>query len=237
MKRLVIDDFAEIAAIMYEKIITGSCDNVAFIGYYEDAMCVIKELMMYMEVLPYSIQLQPARINGYSNEYCVCLNTEFDLFCEEIYNVKDKCYVSVATDFALISDDCNSALLHNIKCDKDNRYEISYNFGYDEDFEEDDMFGVPECDGNCAACGIFEDGKTSPELNKTENKFTEKNLNQDKHEIFTCLVTDDIGNLKGFEKLWEVKDGNTNYKVTYDCFSDDEDMLKDILKDFNIKFF
>lgn len=55
-------------------------------------------------------------------------------------------------------------------------------------------------------------------------------------EIITRVATDDSGKLRGFEKTWETKDGNMNYRTTYSFYSNNESMLKDMLDNFDIKF-
>jgi hypothetical protein len=79
-----------------------------------------------------------------------------------------------------------------------------YQVGYNFDNEE--------CDGNCEYCNIG------------VNDF---------NEAITRIGRDDEGKIRGFEKSWESYDDGLHYHSTYSFYSDDEDMLKEMLKNFN----
>ena len=86
--------------------------------------------------------------------------------------------------------------------------------------DEDDMYEVTydldeecECDGNCECC----------------------NCNDD-HEVITRVATDEDGKLRGFEKSWETHEDGLHYKTTYSFYSSNQNMLKDMLDNFDIKF-
>jgi len=70
-----------------------------------------------------------------------------------------------------------------------------------------------ECDCNCSCCGC-----------------------NDNHEVITRVAKDKDGKMKGFEKSWTTNDGNYNYETTYSFYSSNENMLKEMLENFNIKF-
>lgn len=72
-----------------------------------------------------------------------------------------------------------------------------------------------ECDGNCACCQCGEN---------------------DNQEIITRVATDKDGKMKGFEKSWTTNDDNYNYETTYSFYSSNENMLKEMLENFKIKY-
>ena len=84
-----------------------------------------------------------------------------------------------------------------------------YEVGYNLDNEE-------ECHCNCENCKCNEES--------------------DKHEVITRVATDESGKVKGFEKSWNTKDGSINYHTTYSFYSNNDSMLKDMMKNFDIKF-
>ena len=73
----------------------------------------------------------------------------------------------------------------------------------------------PECDGDCENCHLAE---------------------SDRHEVITRVATDDNGKLRGFEKSWETKEDGMTYHSTYQFYSSDEKMLKDMMDNFKIKY-
>lgn len=86
-------------------------------------------------------------------------------------------------------------------------YDTVFEIGYEVD--------EPECDGDCENCHLGE---------------------PDTHEVITRVATDDNGKLRGFEKSWETKEDGMTYHSTYQFYSSDEKMLKDMLENFKIKY-
>ena len=204
MKKIIIDDLSDIAFIMYEKVQEDMCIDATFVGLYDDAIAVIKELLMYDEVSIYDVTIVPEEMDGYNKEYYISLDKDMNIWCTKAYNVEDNCYIYDETDCLFIADDCNSVILKQMGYDKTNAYEVSY--GLDDE--------TCECDGNCACCGLTDNNQGT----------------------ITRVATDDSGKLRGFEKTWETKDGNMNYRTTYSFYSNNESMLKDMLNNFDIKF-
>lgn len=75
-----------------------------------------------------------------------------------------------------------------------------------------------ECEGNCEECHCDEE------------------MNDNRHEAITRVATDEDGKLRGFEKSWETHEDGLHYHSTYSFYSSNEDMLKDMLSNFNIEF-
>ena len=86
---------------------------------------------------------------------------------------------------------------------------------YNKIFEVGYEFDEPECNGDCENCHIGE---------------------SDRHEVVTRVATDDTGKLRGFEKSWETKEDGMTYRSTYSFYSSDQEMLKNMLENFKIKY-
>lgn len=207
MKKFLIDDLSDVAYAMYENIVEDVCKNVMFVGFYEDASAIIKELLMYDEIIPYNISIEPIEFDNYDKEYYIALDNNFNIWCCKAYDVQDKCYLWDTTDCLFIADDCCSAILKEIGCDKDNMYEVLY------DLDDEEC----ECDGNCACCNC-NDGK------------------DDNYDVITRVAVDDDGVIRGFEKTWETKEGNMTYHSTYTHYSNNTELLKQLMENFDIKF-
>jgi len=203
MKRLLINDLGELACIMYNVIVNEGLEDATFVGRYEDAVYIIKELLMFDEAFLYQIDLESVDWGEYDKEYYITLDNELNIWCSKVYDAEDDIITCISTDIAFIADDCDSDALKGIGCDKNGKYKVSY---YLDDEEHD-------CDGNCECC----------------------NCNDD-HEVITRVATDEDGKLRGFEKSWETHEDGLHYKTTYSFYSSNQNMLKDMLDNFDIKF-
>lgn len=202
MKRLVIEDLSEIAELMYCSIINCENKDVMFVGFYEDAITVLKNLFMIDEPIPYYIDIKDADWDNYDKEYYVTLDSNMNVWCKKAYDYDNKRYLITETNCLFVADDCNSAILKKIGCDEDDMYEVTY-----------DLDDECECNGKCECC----------------------NCNDD-HEVITRVATDEDGKLRGFEKSWETHEDGLHYKTTYSFYSSNQNMLKDMLDNFDIKF-
>lgn len=59
---------------------------------------------------------------------------------------------------------------------------------------------------------------------------------KDSHEVLTRIIKDKDGKLKGFEKTWNTFEENFDCISTYSFFTSNEDMLKNMLENFSIKY-
>lgn len=207
MERIFIEDMSEIAAIMHGKILDGY-EDVDFIGKYEDAVWLIKELLKLFPVSAYQIQINPVEWDGYDREYLVSLDAEMNLWCQKAYQEKYERYVDLPADCTFVADDCNSSVLEAIECDE--VYEVG--FDLDDEFED-------ECDGDCEHCHLND----------------EIDHNKDDHYELTRVAVDDEGVVRGFEKSWTTHEGNMTYRSTYTHYSNDENLIKKLMDEFNVK--
>lgn len=226
MKRFLINDLSEIACAMYENIELVGHKDVMFVGFYEDAAQVIKELLRYDDITPYNISLESVDLDEYNKEYYVALDEDLCVWCEPAYCYEDNVYLEDETECLFIADDCCSSILKSIECNENAMYEVCYDLG-DEEYDYDC------CNCNCENCEFTKDDD-----NKISNKDLKNDelVNSDKHEEFTTVTTDSNGKVKGFEKSWDTKEGNMNYHTTYKFFSNNDEMMKLMMDNFNIKF-
>ena len=115
MKRFLIDDLAEVACGMYGSIVDDGHEEVMFVGFYDDAVEVIKNLLMFDEIMPYHIHIEPEDWDGYEKEYYVTLDNEMNVWCEKAYQEEHSRYLYGETGCLFIADDCNSVLLKDIE--------------------------------------------------------------------------------------------------------------------------
>lgn len=56
------------------------------------------------------------------------------------------------------------------------------------------------------------------------------------HVEETRVAVDDNGTVLGFEKTWTSRENGMTYKTTYTHYSNNQDMLKQLMENFNIKY-
>ena len=137
MKRFIIEDMSDVAVAMYDEIADNKKEDVTFVGFYDDAIALIKELIMYEEVMPYDIEISDIEICGYEKEYYVTLDEDYNVWCQPAYSKKHT-YLSSVTDVLFIMNNCNSSILNVINAEET----IEVAFYCDEECED-------ECCGEC----------------------------------------------------------------------------------------
>ena len=207
MKKFVINEYSSIAEAMFDEIVNKEKEEIAFVGFYEDAIEVIKELLMYEETMPCSIELHPEYIEGYDKEYYVFLNDELEVWCQPAWYEKGKFYLMTDVDITFIMGDCNSAILKTIRTDES--VEVSFELS-DED-----------CEGCCGECCC---GSTCHEESSEISD----------SEITTRILVDEDGKLRGFSKTWESEEDGMRLHTYYEHYSNSEELLKRLIKEFNI---
>ena len=214
MQRLFIKDISEIAEFMYEKV-CGSCEEATFIGFYDDAVDVLKELTNMEETYIYQVSIEPEDWDGYDKEYIVTLGEDFSIWCEKAYRQEIGQYVSGLLDCVVIADDCNKASLRDI--DTDHIYVASYDLNArmpDED--------IDECDGNCECCELVEESDEEEFLEDSRSEYTNVSRTKD-------------GRIAGFTKSWSNTDANgVQHYSSYSHYGNNEEAVKRLAKEFGI---
>ena len=203
MKKIIIEDLSDIAELMYSNIVEKNFSDTMFVGYYEDAIMILKHLLIFDETVPYHIKIEDIDWDGYEKEYYVTLDSEMNIWCEPAYDYENNRYLENETGCLYVADDCNSALLKHVYCPKDEMYEVSYSLD-------------SECDGKCDHCKCSE--------------------RDDNNEIVTRVAVDEDGTIRGFEKSWSTHEDGMYYHSTYTHYSNNPDMLKHMMDNFDIRF-
>ena len=206
MKKFLVNYLSDVAYAMYDSIADDKLEDVMFVGHYEDIIMVLKELLIFDETVPHHIRMTSEDLDGYDKEYCIILDNEMNIWCEPAYVVEEEGYLPLFADRLFIADDCNSILLKSIRYNKKDVFEVSY------DLDDEEC----ECDGNCECCRCSEE--------------------DDNHEVVTRVVVDKDGTIRGFEKSWSTHEDGMYYHNTYTHYSNNSDMLKQIMDVFNIKY-
>jgi hypothetical protein len=150
MERFLINNVSEISDVMYEKIEDGY-EDVEFIGFYEDAIVVIKGLLSYDDTEVYQVEIEPEEYDGYDKEYIVSIDSERGIWCEKAYQYEHNRYLECYSNCTFIADDCNSAILNKIESDE--IYEVSY------EVEEEMFNSVRESKSESSHISRDKDGK------------------------------------------------------------------------------
>jgi len=218
VKRLYIDDYTDIVELMYEKV-CGSCEEATFIGLYEDAVEILKQLVILDETDIHQVSIVPEDWDGYDKEYIVTLDNSFDIWCEKLYRCETESYIRGLAGCVIIADDCNRDAIR--EPETDDIYIASFG-DVDALFEEDEC----ECNGNCECCAHY--GMTE------SNEEDEELLTDSRSESFNVSRTKD-GRIAGFTKSWSdtAADGTISYS-SYSYYGSNEDIVKKLAKEFRI---
>ena len=209
--RIIIEDMADVAVMMYGRILDGD-EDVTFIGKYDNAIDVLKELLVYDDIMPYHICIEPEEFDLYDKEYLVTLDNAMNVWCEKAYQKEHNRYLYTESTCVFVADDCNPDALKDVVCNE--LYEVAYDFGGKEEVKEES-----DCDGNCACCA-----------------YAEKDDSEDSQEIVTRVAVDEEGTIRGFEKSWSTHEDGLYYHSTYTHYSNNPDMLKQMMENFDIKY-
>lgn len=221
MKRFIIEDLFDVAEAMYDEIKNNKKEQVMFIGKYDEAILAVKELIMYDDVIPYDIEICPEEIGLYNKEYYITLDADMNVWCEPAWR-KDR-YLYSTTDVMFIMNDCNSSILNAIGC-----YEaIEVAFDYEEKLDECNCACGGECHGTCS--GECCDESCCHCKNNNESEVPSD------HAVTTRIAVDENGNICGFEKTWNTHEGGMKYFSSYSHYSNNQDMIKYLMENFDMK--
>lgn len=215
MKRFLISDYADVADAMFDEIIHKENEEVLFVGFYEDTMEVVKRLLMCEEIIPYSIELHPDFIKGYSKEYYATLNEDFELWVQPAWYEEKEFYLMTDVDITFITSDCNSAVLKTIRTDE----AVEVTFKEDDEDEIDDEY-CEDCCGECCCGRVACETETEESADRS---------------VTTRVITDDNGKILGFSKTWENDEDGIHLHTYYEHYGDNEELIKNLMENFDIR--
>ena len=140
MKRLYFEDFASCADYMIEKSKNGV--NVTAALFYDEALELIREFMVYSDIEVGGIAIAPLCYDGYDKEYYITLSCYGTLDVEPAWN--DDRYLDADADLMLVCGDASCFILKDIPIEQCREIYI----GIEEDTEED----CGDCCGDCNIC-------------------------------------------------------------------------------------
>ena len=209
MKRIIFEDVHELSAEMLHDALNFS-DCVSAVCHYEIVTALLSELIQ-SEVQIGQIDLTN-EWTGYDKEYFVYI-VDGCVSCEPAFRSvndggHDK-YLEMAADIMYVHQDCNSKVLKYIDCDK------IFEFAVEE------LDGIDEDEMCCSGCADCED---------TDDEITTHHSNS------VTVSRDKFGTPTGFTKSWfgDNGDGVSQYS-SYSYYCNNEDMLRSLAKDLNIK--
>jgi hypothetical protein len=211
MKKFYIEDLYDVAEKMYDEIVENEKEEVMFVGYYDDAIEVIKCLMIFDDVMPHSLEIRDVEWEGYDKEYYVSLDENLELWVEPAIGKKGE-YLMTVVDTMFMTGDCSSKILH--KVDAYEVFEVVF-FG-EEDFEDD-------CSDCCREC-ICHGG-----CNEESDEF-------DNNSVKTRVALDEDGNVRGFEKTWITEEDGMRYYSKYEHYSNNGELIRKLMDNFDINF-
>ena len=231
MKRLLFEDVYELSTEMLNDA-TNFSDCVSAICHYDVATALLSELIQ-SEVPIGQININDYEWDCYDREYLVSI-MDGTLYCNPMYGRKkdgysQDGYLGIYADVAYIHQDCNSALLKYIDCDR--IFEFAINDFDEIDFDEDIELSFDldfECDGDCEGCALF-DGNKDENDEEDEGSFYSSSVSVN-------ISKDESGNPDGFTKSWSTtnEDGTFQFtSYTYHC--NDRDMLKIMADKFDVE--
>lgn len=223
MKKFIVEKTTDIAEFMYDKM-TNGCIDAMFVGLYEDAVEVLKHLISYDETMIFHVEIEPEDYDWYDKEYYISLDRDLNIWCNKAYYAEKDTYLYTESECTLIADDCNYKILEHIGCD--DIYMVSYdlsNKNDEYDYHED------QCDGKCCGCGL--DCRPDPEEDIEEKH----KIGTESNTVNSRVVVDKDGKIKGFEKSWSTQSGNMTYYGMYSHYSNDQEMIKKLMENFDIR--
>ena len=216
MNNLYIEDFKEIACEMYAGISVG-CEDISFVGKYEDCVCLIKDLLCLEDVCLHQVEIEPEDWDGYDKEYLVTLDNELNIWCEKAYR-ENVGYFLIESECILIADDCNVEIYDHLE--SDDIWKVSYSF-MKKDCPEEECCGECYCFDGCASEDKEVESETT-EITESSSEYHNVSRNKD-------------GKVTGFTKSWTTeKNGITGYS-SFSYMGNDESAVRKLAKDFGIK--
>lgn len=153
MERRNFDDFAELGNYMYE-LANEESQVVTAVLLCDDAIKLIKWLILYDDVTVGSISIENEDYHGYDKEFYITLDTDLVLDVVPAYQLQtDKTaegYLPLESDVVLYGGDVSSKLA--LQNTYGNKHEIVI-----ENYDEDEC---GDCCGDCSNCPHSETSET-----------------------------------------------------------------------------
>ena len=218
MYKYYVENYFDVAKTMYDVVIKNKKEEITFVGFYEDAIEVIKELLMYEETTIHSLDIHSEEWDGYDKEYYVTLDNNFEVWAEPAFSKDHNRYLYGSADILFMTSNSNSSILNAIEYDI--AVEVVFDMGN-------------ECDSKCST-DCYDECEC---LNKTLSKTNKSdNINaSNENSVMTRVIKDKDGRVRGFEKEWETTENGVHYYSRYEHFSNDQKLLSQLMDNFNIK--
>lgn len=107
-------DYFETHEDLSEYMVDKALDGVYTVAvlFYEDAIKLAKELMLFEDISVVSLEISPSDWNDYDKEYIVSLNGELNMAVEPAY--VDGRYLDAEADLTLIDGEASSAIIMDL---------------------------------------------------------------------------------------------------------------------------
>lgn len=113
MKKKVFKDYKDLSEYMYTKASDGI--NITATLFFEDAISLIKELLLNDDIDIGGINIAQEEYTGYSKEYYITLSDDLILDVTPAHN--EKLYLNAEPDMMLIHGDASSSIIKDIDDD------------------------------------------------------------------------------------------------------------------------
>ncbi len=89
--------------------------DITAVAFFDDVVKIIKELARYEDVIITDLEIARKDINGYTDEYCITLTSEKELFVEPAQ--RHGRYLNSAADIFVLPENVNEDIYDNIRAD------------------------------------------------------------------------------------------------------------------------
>ena len=108
MKKILIENYSDIATIMFDMIGEGEINDICFVGFFDDVIRILEELII-------GASIKDMYVWDKEKEYILILYKEYNLWLEPLYSKEEKSYKNINIDYILVADDCDSKLFDKLK--------------------------------------------------------------------------------------------------------------------------
>lgn len=148
MKRVYFGSVENLAEFMVGNAQEKRSTIVAL--FYDDALQLMRELLTYEEVEPFTISISSEQFDGYSKEFYITLAGDLQLFIEKAIGPKGG-YLNFEDDCLVLYPDTNSAIIEKNYAKESPVYEAIFDGDKELDREDCDLIAC-KC-GKCKTSG------------------------------------------------------------------------------------